>query len=232
MKRPSCLLLFIFLSVLGFAQKRDTSDALQRTLKNLETFQQKHPQERLYLQTDRVYYEAGDNIWFKAYVTVSQFNLLSAISKIMYVELLNDQQEVVQSRRLPVISGLAMGDFSLPETLIEGQYHIRAYTNWMRNFDEGLFFHKTLTINGKDAGGIVSRSNFIYKNIAKKDKQVYGTVWLSDFNGKPISNKQVIFDLKNNGKTIAKQQVASDDLGRLRFQFPFESKKKEINQIY
>ncbi|MEH6303996.1 hypothetical protein RYH73_00015 [Olivibacter sp. CPCC 100613] len=226
MKRPSCLLLFVFLSFVAYAQKRDTTDALQRMLKNLDTFQQKHPQERVYLQTDRPYYETGDDIWFKAYVTVSQFNLLSAISKIMYVELLNDQQEVVQSRRLPVISGLSMGDFKLPETLVEGRYHIRAYTNWMRNFDEGLFYHKTITINDKSSP-IVSRSSFIYKNSSKKDKQVDGTVQLLDFNGKMLPNRPVIFELKNKGKTIAKQQVATDDIGRLRFQFPYESRKKD-----
>src|SRR5690606_35850481 len=191
MKRPSYfLLIMVFISLTGYAQKHDTTDALQRTLKHLETFQQKHPQERVYLQTDRAYYEAGDDIWFKAYVTVSQFNLLSAISKIMYVELLNDQQEVVQSRRLPVISGLSMGDFKLPETLVEGQYHIRAYTNWMRNFDEGLFYHKTITINDKSSP-IVSRSSFIYKNSSKKDKQVDGTVQLLDFNGKVLPNRPV-----------------------------------------
>ncbi|MDM8172802.1 MULTISPECIES: MG2 domain-containing protein [Olivibacter] len=228
MKRPSYfLLIMVFISLTGYAQKHDTTDALQRTLKHLETFQQKHPQERVYLQTDRAYYEAGDDIWFKAYVTVSQFNLLSAISKIMYVELLNDQQEVVQSRRLPVISGLSMGDFKLPETLVEGQYHIRAYTNWMRNFDEGLFFHQAITVNNKNSGGIISRSNFIYKNTTEKDKQVYGTVQLLDFKGRMILNRQVAFELKNNGKTIAKQQVATDELGRLRFQFPYESRKKD-----
>ncbi|WP_134089291.1 MG2 domain-containing protein [Olivibacter sp. XZL3] len=225
MKRFSFLLL-VLISFAGYAQKRDTTDALQRTLKNLETFQQKHPQERVYLQTDRSYYEAGDDIWFKAYVTVSQFNLLSAISKIMYVELLNDQQEVVQSRRLPVISGLSMGDFKLPETLVEGRYHIRAYTNWMRNFDEGLFFHKPITVNSRDASGIITRSSFIYRNTEEKDKQVHGTVLLTDFDGRPIPNKQVAFELKGNGKTIAQQEVATDEIGRLRFQFPYEGRKR------
>jgi len=127
-------------------QKKDTVDALQRILKNLETYQKNYPRERVYLQTDRAYYQAGDDIWFKAYITVSQFNFLSAISKIMYVELLNKQQEVIQSRRLPVISGLSVGDFTLPEALSAGQYHIRAYTNWMRNFDEAFFFHKTIRV--------------------------------------------------------------------------------------
>jgi len=133
-------------SLLFSQQKTDTADALQRILKNLETYQKNYPQERVYLQTDRSYYQAGDDIWFKAYITVSQFNFLSAISKIMYVELLNKQQEVIQSRRLPIISGLSMGDFTLPEALSAGQYHLRAYTNWMRNFNEAFFYTKTIHV--------------------------------------------------------------------------------------
>ncbi len=42
--------------------------------------------------------------------------------------------------------GLGNGDFSLPETLSSGKYRIRAYTNYMRNFNDEIFFNSEINI--------------------------------------------------------------------------------------
>jgi hypothetical protein len=42
--------------------------------------------------------------------------------------------------------GFAAGDFALADTLPEGNYHIRAYTNLMRNFEPGCFFNKSISV--------------------------------------------------------------------------------------
>jgi len=76
-----------------------------------------HPQEKVYLQLDRPCYAIGDDIWFKAYVTIGSEHKLSALSGVLYVELINDKDSVKQSLKLPVTSGLTWGDFTLPDTL-------------------------------------------------------------------------------------------------------------------
>jgi len=102
--------------------------------------------EKAYLHLDKPYYAAGDDIWFKAYVTAGGRHKLSAISGILNVELINAKNRIEQSVKLPLVSGLTWGDFRLPDTMKAGYYRIRAYTLWMRNAGSEYFYDKTLYI--------------------------------------------------------------------------------------
>src|SRR6185437_1605319 len=121
---------------------------------------------KVYLQLDKNYYAAGDDIWFKAYVTMGSRHELSQISGVLNVELIDIGKGLVeQSVKLPVINGLTWGDFKLPDTLKEGLYAIRAYTRWMRNAGAGYFFDKTITV------GNAIVQNVLTKNEVKHIKQ-------------------------------------------------------------
>ena len=210
-------------------QANDSTEALNRLLHNLDKYQKTYPQEKVYLHIDKPYYVAGEDIWFKAYVTISQFNFLSAVSKIMYVELINNQNEIVQSRRLPVISGLAVGDFKLPDTLLEGSYRIRAYTNWMRNFDEDRFFDRTLVIGNSFSNGLITSSKFTYSEDEKKRKVGHAVIHLKDLNGLPVSNRAVNYEIRLDPKSSAKGKARFDGQGVLNLDFTSKD-KIDINQ--
>lgn len=98
-------------------------------------------QEKIYLHIDRSSYWANDDIWFKAYLKDSPLP-----NSNLYVELLNASGTVVQKKIYRSQSGLAIGDFHLSDTISTGIYQVRAYTNWMRNFDEQYFFRKDVVI--------------------------------------------------------------------------------------
>jgi hypothetical protein len=103
-----------------------------------------NPAEKVYLQLDKPYYAAGDNIWFKAYVTAN--NKPSALSGTLNVELINDRDSVKRHIKLELNNGIAWGDIVLPDTLQAGNYRLLAYTNWMRNAGADYYFDKTITI--------------------------------------------------------------------------------------
>lgn len=90
---------------------------------------------------DRPSYWANDDIWFKAYVKGSPVKECN-----LYVELINASGGVVYKNTAWVQNGLAYGDIHLGDTLSSGIYQIRAYTSWMRNFDDVWFFRKDLLI--------------------------------------------------------------------------------------
>lgn len=143
-RRLLLLLPFIILIItLGFIQE---DEPLKKILSQIEKYRTEYPQEKVHLHMDKPYYAIGDNIWFKAYVVNAEKNELSALSKILYVDLINDKDSVKQSLKLPLTLGLAWGDFTLADSLKEGNYRIRAYTTWMRNFGEEYFFDKTITV--------------------------------------------------------------------------------------
>lgn len=142
--RKIVLLSILSFSVLfnGLAQSPGNLD---ESLKALKDYSTNYPKEKVYIHVDRSYYGPGDDIWFKAYITIGGFNALSQFSKLIYVELIGPDNKVVQALRLPISAGISFGDFSLSENLPSGNYRVRAYTQWMRNFDEAYFFEKTIT---------------------------------------------------------------------------------------
>lgn len=102
--------------------------------------------EKVYLHTDRVIYNAGDDIWFKAYIIDPATNKPSFNTSNLHVELINPSLEPVQSRIVRIEEGNGNGDFSIDTTLPTGHYLIRAYTNHLRNFGHDFFYVKDIMI--------------------------------------------------------------------------------------
>jgi hypothetical protein len=102
--------------------------------------------EKVYLHTDRDIYSPGDNIWFKGYLIDASNRFLTNHSNNLHVELISPDSKIIDSRIVRLDEGLGNGDFQLPKTMKSGQYSLRAYTNYMRNFDDQLFFIKPITI--------------------------------------------------------------------------------------
>jgi hypothetical protein len=102
--------------------------------------------EKAYLHTDRESYYPGDDIWFKAYLVDASDLILTNHSNNLHVELISPNSEIIQSRTIKLDDGLGYGDFKLEGKLQSGNYLIRVYSNYMRNFGDHLFFNKHITI--------------------------------------------------------------------------------------
>jgi len=92
-------------------------------------------QEKVYLHFDNNCYFLGDTIWYKAYVVLADDNTPQPLSKILYVELLDEQGYILERQQLVVDdNGQANGQFAICDTTFAGYYEVRAYTKWMLNF--------------------------------------------------------------------------------------------------
>src|SRR5437868_3591231 len=123
--------------------------SLDGVVSRLQTLSADKAIEKAYLHFDRPYYNAGDTIYFKAYVTIGQQHELSKLSGILHVDLLNPADSLLQTVALRLVNGSAVGDLSLSNTLPGGKYRVRAYTKWMLNNTESGFFDKQVNVNGK-----------------------------------------------------------------------------------
>lgn len=109
------------------------------------------PQEKIYLHLDKPYYAPGDTVWFKAYLMDAVAHLSDTVSKRIYVDLFRkDRGTLVQGLVLKNKGGFSNGDIVLSDSLPEGLYEIRAFTNWMRNFPDEYFFHKEVFVRNRD----------------------------------------------------------------------------------
>lgn len=107
---------------------------IQRYLTNLHAFNKAYPQEKVYLHLDNRSYYIGDTIWFKAYVTNASTLKFTDVSRILYVELLNDKGVEMETKKLRIENGQCYGEFALKEHYYTGYYELRAYTRNMLNF--------------------------------------------------------------------------------------------------
>lgn len=150
---PAFFLILVLL--LGFKYADDIR--IEKILHQLELFRLTRTQQKIYLHTDKNTYIAGENIWLKAYVINASDFLNDTLSKEVYVDLIDYSNKQVHTEILRNRKGLAEGYLFLPDTLPEGNYQIRAYTNWMRNFDEEFFFSKTIEFKNPNYENVVTR---------------------------------------------------------------------------
>jgi hypothetical protein len=102
--------------------------------------------EKLYLHFDRTSYSAGDDIWYKVYLADANTNRLISSDNCVHVELYSKDSKLVANEVIYLSNGTGYGDFILDESMAEGTYLIRAYTNWMRNFGDLFFYTKFIEI--------------------------------------------------------------------------------------
>lgn len=172
-----------------------------------KTFSQKHNNklpyssaEKIYLQLDSKIYTLENNIWFKAIVTNSKNHKRSKLSEILYIELINKNKEVLDQKRVKLINGIGENSFSLSKKYNPGQYLIRAYTNWNRNFGENFFF-KTYINVFKNTPKINTIEKTIITHLQNNTKRIQGEISL------PLtSKKSKLFFTVNNQKQKFKQE--------------------------
>jgi len=175
------------------------------------------PIEKVYLQTDRSVYAYGDTIWFKGYSVSGQYHQLSSLSGVLYAELIDEQGAVKKSIKLPIISGVSCGDFVLGN-LKEGNYRIRAYTNWMRNAGEDYFFSKNITLVNAITNTVFTKTQYTYSTI-NGQQQVSALINYADLNGVPYSGKEITYEVELGARSIVKGKGLTDEKGNMNISF-------------
>ncbi len=138
--------------------KNTAEDELLRFAGNIHQFNSIFPQEKVYLQFDNTSYYTGEAIWFKAYV-VNATTLQRAQSKVLYVDLISPTGVLLKQQKLKIVGGQADGVITLVDASTAqardkrgtlgypgGYYEIRAYTNYMLNFNPETIFSRVFAV--------------------------------------------------------------------------------------
>lgn len=219
------LVLLLSLSVLlllAFAG----GDDLQAIVSKLEKYRKAFPQEKVHLHFDKPYYSIGDTLYFKAYVVNAEKNLPSAISNVLYVDLIDENGAVRQTLRRPITDGVCWGTVDLVDSLQEGAYRIRAYTNWMRNFNDAYFFNQVVVIGNGLANDITATATFRFAPAASK-KMYSVSIAYQALRGNNMAGKEATYSIFINGKEVEKGKGTIADDGTLHIGF---SKIRQANK--
>jgi len=100
--------------------------------------------ERIYVQTDKQLYLAGERIRMKV-LTINAEQIPVDFSKVAYAELVCDSVARAQIK-VELINGAGEGRMQLPVDLPSGYYRLIAYTQFMRNEGPEVFFEKNIAV--------------------------------------------------------------------------------------
>ena len=178
-----------------------TDDVLTVLIKKMDAFNLSHPQEKVHLHLDKPAYRAGENLWFRAYVVNPADSKLSRLSGVLNVELISPQDSLLQSRKIQIKDGMASGDFILADSLNEGFYRIRAYTQLMRNLGPEFFFDQLILVDHPSGKQVYASATYTYLN-EKTTQQVQALLHFTDEQGKPYASRNISCQLKIAGKVL------------------------------
>ena len=208
MKKLLILLLALCLAPLSAVADKTTVDdeaQLQRLaqwVQKARRFDNEFTREKVYLHLDNNAYFEDETLWFKAYVVrASTLCPDSALSRVLYVDLLDSRGEIVEQKLVFLNEqGQGEGEFELKDPVESGYYEVRAYTRAMTNWGSESCFSRVVPV------------------FAAKDKE-------EDPNHLHIST-ETEFQLQNFGRlrpvsTDGAQRLLSGEVGKDELSFAF-----------
>jgi len=102
--------------------------------------------ENVNLFTDRDLYLSGEDIWFTSFVMINNYFGENNLSKILYVELIDGKKKLIYSGKFEIRKGQSAGSIQIPFGTLTGNYFIRAYTLYNRNFSTDCYYTRLITI--------------------------------------------------------------------------------------
>lgn len=161
--------------------------------------------EKIYLQLDRNVYTNGDTVWFKCIVANASEHFPSPVSGVLYVELIDADEVIRQKKIIKIENGIGQGSFELDKKILKGNYLIRAYTQWNRNFDHTFFFEEYIQVFPTETLNTVIENIKLVKDEAVGDHlEVFFNPQVIDSLQKNKLNVYVTIDDKKDSLLIKK----------------------------
>jgi hypothetical protein len=220
---------FILFPCFCFGQSETTD--VESIAASLITKIRQSDKDRIFLQTDKKLYVPGETIWFKAFIVDSINDRITYKNKILYVDLVNDKDSVINVLLMRGDGASINSSFVLNDSSMQGYYWLRAYTKKM--IDENINnigLQQVYVINNKiksvaDADDInktssTSGTKLLVDIYPEGGYLISGTnslvaLKVHDENGNPIIAPGVVKD--NHDTVVAKFNTNSYGLAKFTF---------------
>lgn len=184
----------------------------------MNIYSTRFPQEKIHIHFDKNYYNAGETIWFKAYIMSGA--ALSEISRNLYTELADDAGNILERKVAPLLGSSAASFFDIPAEYAKQVLHFRAYTTWMLNFDTAFLYQKTIHVISTPVKSTASAKPTSLRFFPEGGDLVAGAESLlafkaTDQSGKPVKVAGTIFN--KSGKKVADFATVHYGMGTLPF---------------
>lgn len=176
-------------------------------------------QEKIYIHQDRTNYVAGETVWFKIYQSSTRDKIKSGI---VYVELVNGNNEIVVETKWELKNASGYGCIELSDTLPRGVYQLRGYTNWMQNWYPEGFFDREIFISSSHGEDLEVEADF--ELIANK---LNASLYFAS-----VPKERIVYQLLLNGKASRAYPLEPDTEGEVFLEIELGQKELKEESIF
>lgn len=225
MRLKISVLVALFASIALLSAKQD--EVIQFSAKTLgvsfKKWNDSIPEDRIYVQCDKPFYNPGETIWFSVFVRDAATFKASTKSDIVYAELINPKGSVEKTLSLIAKKGIASGDFMLTDDIPGGLYTLKAYSNWQKNDPDPAFFTKEIQVQDVVLPRLKMKLDF--------EKKAYGPgghaaadLTLTTNENKPLGTFPVTYTVSVAGAQIFQGSAKTDNEGKVTITFDLPKK--------
>ncbi|WP_396635791.1 hypothetical protein [Maribacter sp. R77961] len=132
MYRKIIFILILITTTFSFSQNRNSGDLIKESFTKYFEL----PREATYLHLNKTTYIVNENIWFKGYVYNRQLGKAFPETTNVYVGIYDSIGKPIKTSLFLADDGVFKGHIEVDSTFSSGNYYIKAFTNWMKNFKE------------------------------------------------------------------------------------------------
>lgn len=210
---------YFYLFILSFSFS--TSLFSQSPEKILAVYNEKFPQEKVYVHFDNQHYMPGSTVGFKAYLMNGPEP--SKLNRNFYTDWYDESGNLIAHQVSPIALSSAFGTFVVPENYKGNSIYVTAYTQWMLNFDTSFLFRKKLNVLQTATPktiGIVPTKEYQLQFFPEGGMMVHGLTSFiafkaTDKNGNPVTISGIIKNNKND--EFKSFKTVYDGMGKFAF---------------
>jgi len=229
-----CIAFLLVLSSICKAQKKkavsrspNTSEEnIQRISDSLDQTAKKLPLEKVYLHTNKAFYNIGDTIWFKAYLLDNATHTASKVSNRLYLIMMDDSLNVIDRISIRIKDGVGWAQMPIRKIQYqEGYYTLWATTSWMQNFH--FFSSQRFYFSPAAADAWLVTSNTAIDSADHQNK-LNVSLWFNrtDRSLSPVALKDVEVKIFDRDHYLFKKEMRTGVDGSLKFS---ENLKDRVN---
>ncbi len=102
--------------------------------------------EVAYCHLNKSTYIKGEMVGFSSYVFDKDLKVPSKMTSNLYCVITDNNNKIIKSKLLKVTNGFSNNVFKIDSSFTSGNYTLKAYTNWMNNFDEPNAFVESFRV--------------------------------------------------------------------------------------
>lgn len=174
--------------------------------------------EKIYIHTNHVFFKPGEDLFFKLYLVNAKNQQISAISNVVFVEILGPSGSVLEKMSYRADEGYAEGYYQFGKEATGGLYKIRAYTTWMRNEKESAWFTRELTVQKVITPRVMMKLDFPKKGYGPGD-EVVAAYSIRSLSNKAIKNYEIKYTVSLGGKSVNTGKALTDADGKTNISF-------------